>query len=409
MKLHYYNIFTICLLVNNMIRCVSLKSRCIFNRRGHSNNVMLINLLKEKIMINQYPIINTFSMFHSQWSSSTSQDKESEPNYAGILSNQKVLPKSLQIYMRKLIRDVIIKVTDNKNIKLKASLDLMEDSIYFQLMNKTVYSVNYSSLVQTCLTLVKSIELYPHYLSHSLISIDCLLNAYDQNLKTNRNMFKTITSHHYDMVDKEWGIIISDKSSLTEYSKAASLMGEKRWVIESNKWLENFSLSFFRFNSAKKHYIKMLKSKIDKKSDLLKNQNFIDQIEQQIANSWSLPKDLMKIGSNQISNIRILDVGSCYNPLAKSENASSFDITAIDLLPADSSVYKCDFLHLQVLKEGSAPLFDDQNSLVGLAAKSFDVVVLLSVYVFQFILSLLFIRQCLLCSLTYLLLHNGKI
>lgn len=46
--------------------------------------------------------------------------------------------------------------------------------------------------------------------------------------------------------------------------------------------------------------------------------------------------------------IRLLDVGSCYNPFIKSPNADSFDVTALDLQPVNSTVFQCDFLKLEV-------------------------------------------------------------
>ena len=45
----------------------------------------------------------------------------------------------------------------------------------------------------------------------------------------------------------------------------------------------------------------------------------------------------------------MLDVGSCHNPLKKIlKNNESFDITALDLSPATSDVFRGDFIQLPV-------------------------------------------------------------
>ncbi|XP_050101376.1 S-adenosylmethionine sensor upstream of mTORC1 [Anopheles aquasalis] len=46
-----------------------------------------------------------------------------------------------------------------------------------------------------------------------------------------------------------------------------------------------------------------------------------------------------------IEKIRLLDVGSCYNPFGAFEN---FDVTPIDIAPAQPSVWYCDFLDVPV-------------------------------------------------------------
>ncbi|KXJ84079.1 hypothetical protein RP20_CCG021900 [Aedes albopictus] len=45
----------------------------------------------------------------------------------------------------------------------------------------------------------------------------------------------------------------------------------------------------------------------------------------------------------EISRVRLLDVGSCYNPFSK---FADFEVTAIDIAPAHESVKYCDFLEV---------------------------------------------------------------
>ncbi|KAJ1523519.1 hypothetical protein ONE63_001371 [Megalurothrips usitatus] len=70
-------------------------------------------------------------------------------------------------------------------------------------------------------------------------------------------------------------------------------------------------------------------------------------------------------------NLKVLDVGSCYNPFQK---FSKFDVVAVDIAPASNDVYECDFLNLKVLEKGDT----SQNAggkIAELVEGSFDVVV----------------------------------
>lgn len=67
--------------------------------------------------------------------------------------------------------------------------------------------------------------------------------------------------------------------------------------------------------------------------------------------------------------LKLLDVGSCYNPFSK---YSLFDVTAIDLMPAVSAdVFKCDFL----LVETSTNILTFHNECCSLPLSFYDIVV----------------------------------
>ncbi|GBP38891.1 S-adenosylmethionine sensor upstream of mTORC1 [Eumeta japonica] len=65
--------------------------------------------------------------------------------------------------------------------------------------------------------------------------------------------------------------------------------------------------------------------------------------------------------------IRLLDVGSCYNPFSTCE---FFEVTAIDLCPANDTVLQCDFLSVQIDKE----TLIENAKVKTLEEKSFDVI-----------------------------------
>nr|SVE73256.1 EOG090X0FUY [Ceriodaphnia reticulata] len=72
--------------------------------------------------------------------------------------------------------------------------------------------------------------------------------------------------------------------------------------------------------------------------------------------------------SGKESKIRVLDVGSCYNPFQEYEE---LDVLPIDLCPALESVYQCDFLQVSV---GETTVLEGQCA-VSLAANHFQCIV----------------------------------
>jgi 25S rRNA (adenine2142-N1)-methyltransferase len=66
--------------------------------------------------------------------------------------------------------------------------------------------------------------------------------------------------------------------------------------------------------------------------------------------------------------LKLLDVGSCYNPFSKFE---IFEVTAIDIAPGNESVAKCDFLNINIGVEFQR----DDKEIHSLAENYFEVVV----------------------------------
>lgn len=68
--------------------------------------------------------------------------------------------------------------------------------------------------------------------------------------------------------------------------------------------------------------------------------------------------------------LKLLDVGSCYNPLSKEE---SFDVCAVDIAPYSKDVEKCDFINVKISDSTIYNNYD--NSLCGLCKNSYDAVI----------------------------------
>ena len=175
-------------------------------------------------------------------------------------------------------------------------------------------------------------------LTDGTLEVDNLYKDYDSYLARNQAVFHSISGRHEGIKVEE--DLYSEDSSLKDYAEAASKMGAKVWVQEANEWMWSFALSFFRRNGAKKDY---LRNASPSQFDLLER---------------TLLKDLMLApggdGSTAPEKIRLLDVGSCYNPIRNSPNAPAFDCIAIDLHPAHHSVKKADFLSDELVLPGGS-------------------------------------------------------
>ena len=75
------------------------------------------------------------------------------------------------------------------------------------------------------------------------------------------------------------------------------------------------------------------------------------------------PSDITHTTSSDLSSslyappkLKVLDVGSCYNPFLTGPYNTLFDITALDLCPTDPTVYQSDFLTLKIGPNSSEPL-----------------------------------------------------
>ena len=200
-------------------------------------------------------------------------------------------------------------------------------------------------------------------LSRDITLLDRTVQTYQNYLEKNRDVYININEHHERLVKKSYATAVGNTSSLEVYAEAANLMGKKVWVQKGNLWMEDFSINFFRRNGARKDY--------------LKANNHDPNIDGQRDMATALPRDLMLeetflknttagteageivIGKDEKAparQIRLVDVGSCYNPIGKSANRAAFAVTALDLCPVDPSVLQCDFLDLRIGPVGSSPV-----------------------------------------------------
>ena len=240
------------------------------------------------------------------------------------------LSKSLMIHVQSLLKSAVIySYQRNNKEEYIETIIKITDSLIVQLSSNSNFNSSNRKFFEVGSLLAKALVAYPIEKLELDPSIPLILSFYESRLKTNNAVFETIIQHHSDIAKNGLSSVKTD--SLEKYANAAEAMGSKAWVAEANKWMQTFAISYFRRNGARKAFIQKWVNA---------GNNSVDY--------KSLPKDLLSSDISTSSKIRILDVGSCYNPIAKSQFAEAFDTTAIDLYPADDSVLQCNFLDLEV-------------------------------------------------------------
>jgi hypothetical protein len=217
--------------------------------------------------------------------------------------------------------------------------------------------VNYGQIV------AKAIRATPgsiRELKDDITVLDSTINTYQLHLEKNRAVYININRHHESLVKKSYSTAVQNVTSLEVYAEAANSMGKKVWVQQGNLWMEDFSINFFRRNGARKDYLKAINHDPDGEGqrematalprDLMLEETFLTDAE---GNPKSV--NMMESDSPPARLIRLVDVGSCYNPIGKSANQAAFSVTPLDLCPVDPSVYQCDFLDLEIGPRGSVP------------------------------------------------------
>ncbi|CAI5785417.1 S-adenosylmethionine sensor upstream of mTORC1 [Podarcis lilfordi] len=149
--------------------------------------------------------------------------------------------------------------------------------------------------------------------------------------------------------DKIWREHCEDEETLCEYAEAMKNLADNHWTKTCEgegriEWCCSVSREYFQNGGKRKALEK------DEKRAVLATQSIqtmsihpASKIEDSSENSnhSSIMDELL----HPSGKIRLLDVGSCFNPFLKFEE---FLTVGIDIVPAVESVYKCDFLNLQI-------------------------------------------------------------
>jgi salicylate hydroxylase len=288
--------------------------------------------------------------------------------YKNPVFSSSTVSTKLKSHLESLISDVVKSKIDHEDVSSSLTAKLMN-----RLLTEENVSYNNRRAFETGDLYIKALRLATkeqvYDLADERTTVDQLVDFYVENQEKAKNTFQTIQSHHINLTNQSWSSAMDNTDSLKSYSDAAADMGNRKWVQQINDWIGNYALSYFRHGNAAKQFYKIHSLK---KHD--KNHPY-----------WNLSWDLMNDFSSSEQGasekkIRLLDVGSCYNPLERNPlYREKFDILPIDLYPADNSVYQCDFLNLQIGPTGTSPVIQIDAStgfqrVVQLPAHSFDVI-----------------------------------
>lgn len=158
-----------------------------------------------------------------------------------------------------------------------------------------------------------------------------------------------------------WKEHINNKDQLDSYSKAMKELATNFWdknlkgndMTHENRieWSVQFCLDYFHRNVIRNH-----------------NRERERRIYELLPESECVqPSIVMEEDCKQ--KIRLLDVGSCYNPFKTYDNLT---VTAIDISPACPDVHRCDFLNAPVFEHGHV---EPDSSTLTFTSCSYDVVV----------------------------------
>ncbi|XP_015270933.1 PREDICTED: probable methyltransferase BTM2 homolog [Gekko japonicus] len=146
--------------------------------------------------------------------------------------------------------------------------------------------------------------------------------------------------------DKIWREHCEDEETLCEYAEAMKNLADNHWTKTCEgegriEWCCSVCREYFHNGGKRKALEK------DEKRAVLAAQSTQtmtpkrENSSEHCINTTSLMDELV----HPSGKIRLLDVGSCFNPFLKFEE---FLTVGIDIVPAVESVYKCDFLNLQI-------------------------------------------------------------
>ncbi|KAL2094063.1 hypothetical protein ACEWY4_011375 [Coilia grayii] len=163
--------------------------------------------------------------------------------------------------------------------------------------------------------------------------------------------------------DKIWREHCEDERTLSEYAEAMKNLADNYWTKNCEgevriEWCRSICQEYFFAGGMKK-----MLEKDEKSAKFALN-----------VQTCSSSRSAVHSGK-----IRLLDVGSCFNPFLKFDE---FLTVGIDIVPAVESVYKCDFLNLQLQQPlqllcGAVEAFLQQlqSPIEALPAQLFQVVV----------------------------------
>lgn len=164
-----------------------------------------------------------------------------------------------------------------------------------------------------------------------------------------------------------WKKHLKKNSDLTKYAESMQALSEVYWIKNKDSsqnrinWTVNVCLNYFKHE--------LLKYR-EKEIEIMRK-NCIELNQKQPINSHShVPSFRRDVKKD--TKLRLLDVGSCFNPF---EKYTDFEVIAIDIAPSNNRrVYQADFIHIKT-SDQDFELDTQHNRIISLVNKYFDCVV----------------------------------
>ncbi|XP_063549200.1 S-adenosylmethionine sensor upstream of mTORC1 [Cydia strobilella] len=152
--------------------------------------------------------------------------------------------------------------------------------------------------------------------------------------------------------ENAWRDHCKNKNILSKYAECMQKLATTHWeencasehseATSRIKWTADLAYSYFMKKLYLSHRFKECEIAVKMNTEITMEENFSEPL-------------------------KLIDVGSCYNPFKK---YIFFDVLAVDLCPANASVYECDFLDVPC----GASLKQTSNKIQQLPSHNFDIV-----------------------------------
>ncbi|XP_058045720.1 S-adenosylmethionine sensor upstream of mTORC1 isoform X2 [Ahaetulla prasina] len=149
--------------------------------------------------------------------------------------------------------------------------------------------------------------------------------------------------------DKIWREHCEDEETLCEYAEAMKNLADNHWAKTCEgegriEWCCSVSREYFH-NGGKRKALEKDEKRAVLATKSIQTISIHASSKMEVSTHKSIHSSVIDELLHSSGKIRLLDVGSCFNPFLKFEE---FLTVGIDIVPAVESVYKCDFLNLQI-------------------------------------------------------------
>ncbi|XP_032077605.1 S-adenosylmethionine sensor upstream of mTORC1 isoform X1 [Thamnophis elegans] len=149
--------------------------------------------------------------------------------------------------------------------------------------------------------------------------------------------------------DKIWREHCEDEETLCEYAEAMKNLADNHWAKTCEgegriEWCCSVSREYFQ-NGGKRKALEKDEKRAALATKSIQTISIHASSKNEVSTDNPIHSSVMDELLHPSGKIRLLDVGSCFNPFLKFEE---FLTVGIDIVPAVESVYKCDFLNLQI-------------------------------------------------------------